>query len=159
MLHPLPTTSSPQKKRKGRDRGLDGTKPHPDSGAPLSSTRNPEPGVTISKPPSCHGHGGPNRRRGRQDGGGEEGCTQVVPGSCGSPKPVFPVPLPPAPRPPTRCLTSLHKKQLERKRLENGVGKFWLHARGCSWSLCGDPPDTAGCWGALERGTGPFSAK
>lgn len=23
-------------------------------------------------------------------------------------------------------LTSLHKKQLERKRLENGVGKFWL---------------------------------
>ena len=54
----------------------------------------------------------------------EKGCTEVVPESCSSPKPVFPVPLPPAPRPPTRCLTSLHKKQLgkEKENGENGAG-------------------------------------
>ena len=54
----------------------------------------------------------------------EKGCTEVVPESCSSPKPVFPVPLPPAPRPPTRCLTSLHQKQLgkEKENGENGAG-------------------------------------
>lgn len=65
--------------------------------------------------------------KGEQErGGGKEPERKDVHRSCGSPKPVFPVPLPPASRLPTRCLTSLHKKQLERKRLENGVGKSWL---------------------------------
>lgn len=75
-------------------------------------------------------------------------CTEVFPWSCSSPKPVFPVPLPPAPRPPTRCLTSLHKKQLERKRkrTERKEWAIWLSAQGCSSS----PVETSGHRGLLR---------
>lgn len=61
---------------------------------------------------------GSEQEKGWEKDSREEGCTEVVPRSCSSPKPVFPVPLPAAPRPPTRCLTSRHKKQLERKRIK-----------------------------------------